>query len=536
MNCDRCKTAVIKHADHDQEDHGNRGLDPKAMTPGQINRELDRLDKESSKITDQLIAAGRGSERPSETRTKTDPLATEWKRVADRQYELHSEIKARYGQSISRLPTGRGFGPRIKKYSEDQPRDEGGRWSSSGGGGTATKEPKDESKSPYEISFGIRVAISNNPEAWPGKRGEYATSASAEIELGALGHVVKDGDRIVGVSASYDQGRESGGNERYIQFMATAKDAPPGSGKRIFVKHLEEAAKSDSWIRLLADPKARGFWEHMGMELVPNQGRNRIFKSYQMSPDKVKQRLEELTVGKADDEPKSGIYTVPDNVRKYDPDQPRDDGGKWTDGGTGGAGKAKEVNYGRQRSQFARSFKGMKDPETLAAWDSYKGYGFNVVNYKLRGEKLSRRFWEMAEIEDEKQLKGIMGKIDDTFQSSAAVLKEDVVLYRGFNWSKFGKDPEKLVGVTIKNKGYTSTTSDEKYAKQFSMIENDSGEPVGAVMRIRVPKGTRAVPAGAFGKDKLKESEMVLDKGAKVKVVGMRKVGKTIYYTGQLVK
>ena len=80
------------------------------MTPGQINKALDRVDKISSALTDEFIAAGRGTERPSETRTKTDPLAQRHHQVRDAYSTLRNEIDRRYGPGApSRLP--RGFGP-----------------------------------------------------------------------------------------------------------------------------------------------------------------------------------------------------------------------------------------------------------------------------------------------------------------------------------------------------------------------------------------------------------------------------------------
>lgn len=88
--------------------------DVERMTAGQINKALDRLEKESSKITDELIAAGRGNQRPSEMRNLTDPLSLRYWSVASQQQLLRDEVTARYGPGAPhRLPTGRGFGPRV---------------------------------------------------------------------------------------------------------------------------------------------------------------------------------------------------------------------------------------------------------------------------------------------------------------------------------------------------------------------------------------------------------------------------------------
>jgi len=80
------------------------------MTSSEINKALDRADRVSSKLTDEFIAAGRGTERPSETWKLTDPLAQRYKELSDVRSELRREVERRYGPSAPRrLP--RGFGP-----------------------------------------------------------------------------------------------------------------------------------------------------------------------------------------------------------------------------------------------------------------------------------------------------------------------------------------------------------------------------------------------------------------------------------------
>lgn len=83
------------------------------MQAGAINAELDRLEKLSSKVSDKLIAAGRGYERSSDTwamNPADDALTLEWQAVSARRDDLRHEIARRMGPGhYSRLP--RGFGP-----------------------------------------------------------------------------------------------------------------------------------------------------------------------------------------------------------------------------------------------------------------------------------------------------------------------------------------------------------------------------------------------------------------------------------------
>ncbi len=94
-------------------------MEPATMTAGAINKELDRLDAQSSALGQQMIDAGRGYERPSEYLRMTDPLAMELRRNSDRRLALRIEISSRYGPNApGRLPPGRFWGPR-KKTGQD---------------------------------------------------------------------------------------------------------------------------------------------------------------------------------------------------------------------------------------------------------------------------------------------------------------------------------------------------------------------------------------------------------------------------------
>ena len=80
------------------------------MSASEINRALDKLGAVDSKLTREMIAAGRGNERPSEYLQMTDPLAMKLRAVSEQRLELQREVLSRYGPGApSRLPPG--FGP-----------------------------------------------------------------------------------------------------------------------------------------------------------------------------------------------------------------------------------------------------------------------------------------------------------------------------------------------------------------------------------------------------------------------------------------
>src|SRR5579862_6419559 len=86
------------------------------MTAGQINSELGRHERDHGELMDELIAAGRGNEQPSEYLTKTDPLSQKIRLTRERMAALRGDVVRRYGPgSPPRLPHG--FGP-IKRLSE----------------------------------------------------------------------------------------------------------------------------------------------------------------------------------------------------------------------------------------------------------------------------------------------------------------------------------------------------------------------------------------------------------------------------------
>ena len=97
-------------------------IDPGTMTAGEINKELDRLDTHDSALTDQMIADGRGFERPSDYFRKTDPLSLAMRGISDRRVALRVEIESRYGPGAPRrLPSG--LGPtRAKAPKQTRPK------------------------------------------------------------------------------------------------------------------------------------------------------------------------------------------------------------------------------------------------------------------------------------------------------------------------------------------------------------------------------------------------------------------------------
>ena len=143
--------------------------------------------------------------------------------------------------------------------------------------------------------------------------------------------------------------------------------------------------------------------------------------------------------------------------------------------------------------------------DDLKGVDVYVGGRFSNINDGLRGT-------EKLDDVDKAAIKGL----DSAIAKSES--PEDVVVFRGATGVGFLGDPAKLVGKTIKEKGYTSTTLMEDVANGFAYSKVDQDD---ARFEIKVPKGSKMLSVDSLlGEDSLNQHEMVLPRGSKFKVTG----------------
>jgi len=139
------------------------------------------------------------------------------------------------------------------------------------------------------------------------------------------------------------------------------------------------------------------------------------------------------------------------------------------------------------------------------------------INYTLR----QSRFLEKNDL---KYIKNM-----DLALKVAPRLPEDKILLRGFHGDFANKILDTQVGTVFEDKGYLSTT-------EFASIANDFGS--GAVMWLKVPKGTRALePRKFFVATNMseefrqrinKEGEYILPRNTQFKITEIDKGSKTI--------
>lgn len=116
-----------------------------------------------------------------------------------------------------------------------------------------------------------------------------------------------------------------------------------------------------------------------------------------------------------------------------------------------------------------------------------------------------------------------------------ARLKEDTQVLRGASFDtavqstglskdEILKDPDKLIGKTLTEKGFMSTTTDQHEADVYG-----SGPSGGMIYHMTLPKGSRAVDIHEIESDDDETNEIVVQRGAKLKVTKAEKSGNKVH-------
>lgn len=203
--------------------------------------------------------------------------------------------------------------------------------------------------------------------------------------------------------------------------------------------------------------------------------------------------------------------------KEFDPDQERDEGGRWTEQGGGGAtqelegGKFAPMTDG-QASRVTTSAKLDKRQKELVA--SYTTEGAENMNSALRERRKDSvpagSFSYPVDVPGQEDL----GEGSASYKEVAAILDRslngsrvarDVELYRGF---KGGSLKDLKVGQTFKDYGYVSTSWSRGVASSF-------GERLAI---IQVPAGSRSLNMSRLS-NVGGEKEMLLPRGSRFQVV-----------------
>lgn len=193
-----------------------------------------------------------------------------------------------------------------------------------------------------------------------------------------------------------------------------------------------------------------------------------------------------------------------DDEKAYDHSQPRDDHGRWDDGG-GASVRQGELSRS-ERSSLSRWRGNVSDPD-----GDFEDNIADDLNGPLRsGQKLDKVNQRHVDALDSAISKG--------------ELKKDATFFRGLERDFVVK---LKVGSTFTDKGFASVTTKKDTAELFALGSGYEQTDEGEVVRVRVPKGTHALDVtGALGLKRGSvddEGEHLLPRGTRFKVVTAKK-------------
>ena len=198
-------------------------------------------------------------------------------------------------------------------------------------------------------------------------------------------------------------------------------------------------------------------------------------------------------------------------IRKYDPDQPRDENGRFGEGGGGSGGDSGSDGDGDGDENPGDRLGFSKDQ--ISGMDEYATEIGPELNSNLRDGSATEEQESKARI------------LDADIEASDEI---SVDVYRGAGDGMVNAMMEqvgitkitdktigKLKGMTIEDKGFISTTTDKKTAIEFA---NGMSEEKQVVFTI-APSGKRGFDmAKTMGSDYDSQSEIVFGRGSKLKI------------------
>ncbi len=139
------------------------------------------------------------------------------------------------------------------------------------------------------------------------------------------------------------------------------------------------------------------------------------------------------------------------------------------------------------------------------AMDSYKGAGYVDVNNALRGKDEP-----LVNYMTERGRDKTIERLDSVFEHEAAEVVEDVKVFRGMHSMAAAELGEDIVGETLVDDGFMSTSLSEAHAEYFA-----GG---GVVLEVNLQAGDKAIPLDELTVGGADEDEMLLPRGTELRV------------------
>lgn len=222
---------------------------------------------------------------------------------------------------------------------------------------------------------------------------------------------------------------------------------------------------------------------------------------------------------------------LPSSVDKYSPDQPRDEHGKWTGGGSGEKqeditdvthrvaqrleiesdpdmkGQMRQEYSDLVRKQLGNTFNKLSFQQK-AALQEYSDHGYKTINNILRTGK------PLSQCED-------CSHIDSAI--AAAKLPDNMNLYRGATLNTSTIDSLKP-GSVISDKGYVSTSASTRIAYEFANKQTRAANEEMVVFEIQAPKSSRGLATSLLPDGFPVEREVLLPRNSQFQVQSVSKL------------
>lgn len=196
-------------------------------------------------------------------------------------------------------------------------------------------------------------------------------------------------------------------------------------------------------------------------------------------------------------------------LRAYDPDQLRDESGKWTAGAYGSGGK-----YEADKARIDAAKPLSPDVHKDFIHRIHSALGGSGKRYDNAIEAIRAHKKSTTALEDRVQRKAM----DRVFKRAGYELKEDAVVYRGLKLTDeqtakilSAAKGKKRVYIQQNKARYVPTTTDIYTANHFGNVR----------LEIFLPRGTKVLPVRDIG-GFTSESEVTLNRGARFRVVSGR--------------
>ncbi len=204
------------------------------------------------------------------------------------------------------------------------------------------------------------------------------------------------------------------------------------------------------------------------------------------------------------------LFDEPTDLMAYSDDQPRDDHGRF---GSGGAGEAtKTFDSTKDANKWAKE--NVKRSEALTTHENnavqdYRRQGHLDINHLLRNGSHASITGKRLE-----NAQAATVRLDSAIAKST--VEKAVIVQRGM--TSDAKWDQSMVGRTVSDKGFTSTTLDKTIAVSFARSADQKLGDRSTIVEIHVPAGSK----GLYLKER-HESELLLPRGSRFKIVEISK-------------